>query len=531
MKKTLSFLLAVVMIMSIFSCLTITASAASVTSITYKAAEKEVVYEEVDGYWSSVYDGPSYFRYNFGYVYKEGNVITLNYSDGKKVPYTYKNGSEGWEYYSASGAILGDISVTSDQYDNHWYLGTNYYTLTYDSWTTKVPVEVIPNPVASIKFTPAAKIVLAEEDDDIGDWQEKYDGGKYFRYDVYNIVNKGGNKITVNYTNGKTTVFTYSNTEWGYYDAKGNEIDTSHLTREDTQYDNPWVYGTDASFNVIYMGRVATVPVTISRGKPAQPTGLKVVNGESGVVFTWNHSQGASGYRIYRKVAGQKNWSYVKTVDDNMYKDYDVKNGNNYRYTVRATNANGLSAYNKTGLSIKHIYSPYIKSVENVSNGIKVQWYSVSNVSGYKVYRKAGNETSWKYIGKTTGTAITDKNVKSGTKYTYTVRAYKGNTLSGYDEDGMLIKRLNNPGSIKAKSYASGIKVTWNKVTGATGYYVYRKVGSGGWKKIATVKGQTKVSYIDKSAKKGTTYKYTVKAYSGKQVSAFNAGATCKDKY
>ena len=99
MKKTLSFLLAVVMIMSIFSCLTITASAASVTSITYKAAEKEVVYEEVDGYWSSVYDGPSYFRYNFGYVYKEGNVITLNYSDGKKVPYTYKNGSEGWNKY------------------------------------------------------------------------------------------------------------------------------------------------------------------------------------------------------------------------------------------------------------------------------------------------------------------------------------------------------------------------------------------------------------------------------------------------
>ena len=50
--------------------------------------------------------------------------------------------------------------------------------------------------------------------------------------------------------------------------------------------------------------------------------------------------------------------------------------------------------------------------------------------------------------------------------------------------------------------------------------------------KLTTVKGNTKVSYVDKSAKKGTTYTYTVKAYSGSYTSAYNTkGLKIKDKY
>ena len=51
-----------------------------------------------------------------------------------------------------------------------------------------------------------------------------------------------------------------------------------------------------------------------------------------------------------------------------------------------------------------------------------------------------------------------------------------------------------------------------------------RKTGNGAWKQIANVKGGTKISYLDKTAKKGVTYKYTVKAYNTK-------GLSIKDKY
>ena len=74
--------------------------------------------------------------------------------------------------------------------------------------------------------------------------------------------------------------------------------------------------------------------------------------------------------------------------------------------------------------------------------------------------------------------------------------------------------------------------VTYGKVTGATEYIVYRKNGNGNWSKIATVTGNKKTTYLDKTAKKGVTYTYTVRAVNGKYKSLYNSkGLTVKDKY
>ena len=60
-----------------------------------------------------------------------------------------------------------------------------------------------------------------------------------------------------------------------------------------------------------------------------------------------------------------------------------------------------------------------------------------------------------------------------------------------------------------SKSGKTDVKLTWKKSISATGYEVYRATG-GSWKKIATVKS---ISYTNKKLKKGTTYKYKVRAY------------------
>lgn len=59
---------------------------------------------------------------------------------------------------------------------------------------------------------------------------------------------------------------------------------------------------------------------------------------------------------------------------------------------------------------------------------------------------------------------------------------------------------------------ANGLKVTWEKVSGASGYYIYRKT-SGSLQKIATVKDGLAERYVDETAKVNTTYTYTVCAY------------------
>ena len=73
--------------------------------------------------------------------------------------------------------------------------------------------------------------------------------------------------------------------------------------------------------------------------------------------------------------------------------------------------------------------------------------------------------------------------------------------------------KLPIPSLTSVSNKSKGIVFKWNKVTGCSGYMIYRKTGSGKWTKLATVKGSSTLSYTDRTAKSGNTYTYTVKAY------------------
>lgn len=75
----------------------------------------------------------------------------------------------------------------------------------------------------------------------------------------------------------------------------------------------------------------------------------------------------------------------------------------------------------------------------------------------------------------------------------------------------------------QVKAYNSGYNlISWKKVSGATGYYVYRKPAVGGkWSQIADV-GTSELKYKDSKVTANASYRYTVKAYyeaSGKRYS------------
>ncbi|MCC8067736.1 MAG: Ig-like domain-containing protein, partial [Clostridiales bacterium] len=69
----------------------------------------------------------------------------------------------------------------------------------------------------------------------------------------------------------------------------------------------------------------------------------------------------------------------------------------------------------------------------------------------------------------------------------------------------------------KLKNTAKGIVIKWTAVSNASGYYIYRKSGSGSFKKIAAVSGSSTISYTDTSvkSKNGKTYTYKVVPYAG----------------
>lgn len=281
----------------------------------------------------------------------------------------------------------------------------------------------------------------------------------------------------------------------------------------------------------------------VSQLKPATPKLTKVANTASGVKVTWGTIEGADNYIVYRKAynAGTKKWSGWSRLADAVttasYTDRTAKSGTYYIYTVRAGNEAGLSGYNTSGLKLKFLATPKLASVSNATGKVAVKWNKVSGATGYIVYRKTYNASTktwsgWSRLATTKSNLHNDTKAKSGTYYRYTVKAYSGDYTSYFDTTGLKIKYLATPSLKSVSSAKNGVTVKWGKVTGATGYIVYRKTGSGDWEKLSVVAGNSKVSYLDKTAKKGKTYRYTVRAYSGTTKSYYNTkGLTIKDKY
>lgn len=257
-----------------------------------------------------------------------------------------------------------------------------------------------------------------------------------------------------------------------------------------------------------------------------------VTNKTSAITITWDKISGAKSYYVYRKAPGETSWKRIAIVTKNIYTDSNVKNGKIYKYTVKAYNGDIFSGYNTSGWQIKRLSAPELKSVKNDTSGITIKWGKVTGASKYIVMRKVSGSSKWEEIKTTTSLSFTDKTAKAGKIYTYTVKAGYGDYRSIYIADGLKMKRLERPSLVSVKSEKAGITFKWNEVTGASGYLVYRKTGSGEWEEIAKVTGASTNSYVDKTAKKGKTYYYSVRAYSGSYKSAYNtSGLKIKDKY
>lgn len=251
----------------------------------------------------------------------------------------------------------------------------------------------------------------------------------------------------------------------------------------------------------------------------------------TGNTIKWKAVAGTAQYRVYRKTSANGKWSLLGKTTSTSYTDKNVTLGKSYIYTVRAENGKNLSGYNATGWTIKYtLTTPTVSKITTTSNSITVKWGAVKNVDGYRLYRKVEGQSKWSQIAKITGTSYTDKSVKAGTVYTYTVRAYKGSTLSAYNKTGWNGVILKTP-TVKIANSEKGVKVTWSKVSGAAGYTVYssqynastKKWSS--WKNRGTTKATT-LSWVDTKVTSGTYYKYTVRAVNGLCKSSYKASAS-----
>ncbi len=140
------------------------------------------------------------------------------------------------------------------------------------------------------------------------------------------------------------------------------------------------------------------------------------------------------------------------------------------------------------------------------TKGINVNWNGKTGANVYHLYRKAKGDKSWTKIADTKLTYYDDNKVKSGVEYSYLLKADNDTDklTSSYT------RFLSTPKIKTATQTKKGIDLTWNKVSGATKYRVYRKTSTGDWVKLGDV---TDTKFSDNKAKSNVRYYYTVRAF------------------
>ena len=267
----------------------------------------------------------------------------------------------------------------------------------------------------------------------------------------------------------------------------------------------------------------ASVKAVLDKIDVATPSISKLENIAGGIKLSWNKVSGTYGYRLYRKTSS--GWKRFKDTTATSFTDSAVSVNQTKTYTIRCIDSSGktISGYNSKGWSKKYTpVAPIISKLENTTSGIKLSWNKITGVYGYRVYQKTSN--GWKRIKDTTATSFTDSAVSVNQTKTYTIRCIdsSGKTISGYNSKGWSKKYTPvAPIISKLENTTSGIKLSWNKITGVYGYRVYQKT-SNGWKRI---KDTTSTSFTDSAVSANQTKTYTIRCIDkkGNTISGFNS--------
>ena len=196
--------------------------------------------------------------------------------------------------------------------------------------------------------------------------------------------------------------------------------------------------------------------------------------------------------------------------------------GHSYKQTVVAptSKTEGYTLYEctKCGDTYKSNYTdmlkvdaPTPKFTRNSSSAIRISWNKVDGADGYQVLIYKNGKWNSRVLANTV-TTYAFKNLKAGTSYKVTVKAFVNVDGKKQVSDRTILTATTKPAAPTPKISSTGknsIKISWNKVNGATNYQVliYK---NGKWN--SKIISSSTTSYTFKNLKAGTTYKVTVKA-------------------
>ena len=280
----------------------------------------------------------------------------------------------------------------------------------------------------------------------------------------------------------------------------------------------------------------ATTPLNDAGGiKPAAPTGVTAaVESSSEIRVTWNLVVGASSYDVYYTIGSSSATpNFAANVTSPPYTHRGLQTNTTYYYFVKAKNSAGESpsssaASARIGNDIPQAPTGVTASTVS-SDSIQVTWNSVPGATGYNVYYEIGSSSTKNLAGSVTGSPYNHNGLQPNTTYNYYVKAKNSAGESVFSSSASAKTAVVNipsaPTGVSAVlDSTGGIRVSWNSVSGATGYNVYYEIGSSSTKNLA---GSVISSpYTHTGLQPNTTYYYYIKAKNSAGESVYSSYAS-----
>lgn len=159
-------------------------------------------------------------------------------------------------------------------------------------------------------------------------------------------------------------------------------------------------------------------------------------------------------------------------------------------------------------------------TAESATGPITLSWSKAADdVAGYRVYRYDADQEKYVYLKSTKNRSYTDENVSSGKTYQYKVRCYW--TIGGtnyYGNYSSVVSVTTPPAKVSGVSTAvrssTYLTLSWDKVSGASGYRIYKyNTSSKSYEKVTTISKGSTVSYKITGLTVATEYQFKVRAY------------------
>ena len=250
-----------------------------------------------------------------------------------------------------------------------------------------------------------------------------------------------------------------------------------------------------------------------------------VVLSDTSLEINYSSVENASAYSIYRST-DNKEFKLIGTSENTTYVDNNISFGNTYYYKVSALRNDYTDGHKSNVLSITVTgVSPTNVSVSPVSqNQLKITFDKVNGAEGYQIYSSTSKNGSYKKVATITTNSYTNSKLSFGKTYYYKVRSYKkvnGKTVySNFSAIAYKKVNLNAPSVKFTPTSDTSVKLTWNKISGATSYKIYYSTEeNGSYKGLVTVKTNY---YEHKKLTFGTTYFYKVIPYKSKTAGYYN---------